>query len=903
MKKLLAILLVSAMVLSMCIVTQAGDIPEGTKPFYMLNWDSNFATNFVNIYDMPIFQTTSNKDRIELEISCYGEKNVTTIAKLIKEDFEIRPAGTRFIKFEAVNVVIRDMAQDATYMEKAVKLIRDWLELFLGEYYAIGGELDGFVMDTNYTAGSSYELSQLAATDKLIYNRIVEHPQYTTALRPLLEERGFVFFPNVTQETPEIFSLDINSGAEYAQSRAIWDTVAGNRLASYLNQAIIDTLLKYYPDAKISDKQSYNTQTWQKSVGDSGELAVGGNRVAMGNNSSNTVYGDRPHGDFYANQTVPVYKNPPAYNRAIFENTSFNALLWDINLFKDMQASTPDGTISPWIHYYNYNNTSKTTYCNTPYYSEMLYHIGMLNPQPFLGNVVRKEVEQRGNSIETALKVISEIMAELTRVAGFDDRKPIAVPTNWNNSFILSGMYAGGRNIWRITPDTTKGVTLETFKVEGTDPTFAIDGQTITFPGGKIVDSGAISLVGDCGYWVETPRDVMPVVTNVANRYEAYPAFVETYETYETDTEYDSVNATPKATWEIKNEKDATAKIQDDAGSKVLALSGTVFLKNMQIPQNITMGDSYAKNQVWEVSVAVPAGMPAEAEIVALNIPEGLTGGGEGGFKIAGGMIYYDDAGKYVALSGVDVSAGGKFILKRSVNLANEGAYTSNYAVYDAAGALLGEAKDIPMAAGLTLPIKSIGIGVSNLNGMSVLLDNYKLYATGLAADFTLYDAETGMEIGEPEKIRGKDTAYRLSWMNATESEQIYTVVAGFYDEGTLVVERVIKEIVMAPGTDAVETGVVLVETPGQNMRVYLKEGRVTPEIENNSGSNPNQIPVNPQPLPQQEAFPIIIAVIAGVVALAAAAIVVLLVLKLKHMSTDEEENTQGTDTLEQPEE
>jgi len=907
MKKLLAILLVAAMVLPMCIVAQAGDIPEGTKPFYMLNWDSNFATNFDNIYDMPIFQTQSDKERVELKINCYGENNVTTIAKLIKEDFDARPVGTRFIKFEAVNVVISDMAQEATYMEKPMKMVGDWLELFLGEYYAIGGELDGFVIDTNYTAGSSYGLSQLAAADKLVYHRIVEHPQYITALRPLLEERGFVFFPNATQETPEIFSLDVNSGAEYAQSRVIWDTVARNRLASYLNQAITDTLIKYYPDAKVSDKQSYNAQTWQKGMGDSGELTAGGNLVAMGNNSSNTVYGDRPHSEFYANQAAPVYKNPPAYNKAVYENTPFYALLWDTNLLKNMQASTTDGEISPWIHYYNYNNTSQTSYCNTPYYTEMLYHIGMLNPQPLLGNVIRQEVEQRLNSIETALKVISEILTELTRVAGYTDRKPIAVPANWNNSFILSGMYAGGRNIWRITPDISKCGTLDNFKVEGNDPTFVVGGQAITFPGGKIVKSGIISQVGDCGYWVETSRDVMPVVTNLVNRYEAYPAFAETYESYKADTEYDSANATPKAAWEIKKDKDAVARIQDDAGNKVLALSGTVSIKNVQIPQNITMGDTYAKNQVWEVAVTVPAGMPTEAEIVVLNIPDG----GEGGFKIAGGKVYYDNAGTYVELPGVDVSAGGRFILKRSVNLANEGAYISSYTVYNAEGTLLEEAKDIPMIAGLALPVKSIGLGVSNLMGLSVLLDNYKLYTTGVATDFILYDASTGMEIGEPEEMRGRDTAYRLSWMNATDSEKTYTVVAAFYDEGTLAAERVIKEVVMAPGTDAVETGIIMVETPGQNMRVYLKEGRVALKPGNNSDSNNNQTPVTSQPKPQQDMMPIIIAIIAGVVALTAAAVVALLVVKLKKIFAAEKEDTREgedevtceTDTLEQYEE
>ena len=41
-------------------------------------------------------------------------------------------------------------------------------------------------------------------------------------------------------------------------------------------------------------------------------------------------------------------------------------------------------------------------------------------------------------------------------------------------------MYAGGRNIWRITPDTTK-VSVEDFKIKDRAPTFKVGGVTITF--------------------------------------------------------------------------------------------------------------------------------------------------------------------------------------------------------------------------------------------------------------------------------------------------------------------------------------------------------------------------------------------------------------------------------------
>ena len=46
----------------------------------------------------------------------------------------------------------------------------------------------------------------------------------------------------------------------------------------------------------------------------------------------------------------------------------------------------------------------------------------------------------------------------------------------WNESYVISGMYAGGKNIWRITPDTTK-VSKKDFLVQnGDDVVFFIDG-------------------------------------------------------------------------------------------------------------------------------------------------------------------------------------------------------------------------------------------------------------------------------------------------------------------------------------------------------------------------------------------------------------------------------------------
>ncbi len=876
MKKLLAILLVLVMVLPMCVIGNAAEAPAGTQPFFCLNWDSGFIEEFDYVYDMPFFYTPSKKAE-DYTISCYGTIDPELMAERMKEDFDNRPQGTRYMKFLSPGVLIKHEAEEKVYLEPMVTFISEWLEEFLGAYHKLGGKLDGIVLDVEYLDGNSYYLSLTADKDMYIYQRIVEHPLYKTKLRPLLEERGFPFWPNVSRETPEIFSIDTGNGAKYAQARSIWDTVMRNRMAGYLTEAIMPTLSKYYPDALVNDYQTCNTYAWLKGMSDTGGVGSGGNYVAVGNTSNDNSYSSRPGSGFFKEEGAPVYKNIPGYNKAQFKDNPFNMIMWDANLFKDMYAAAPDGNVSAWIAFWNYPARAGG-YSKTPYYSEIIYHIGMINPTPFLGYIVKTEVINTNEDYDEALMVVDELMGELTRVAGAADRKPITIPSNWNNNFILSGMNLGAKNIFRITPDTTEGMTLERFKVEGAkDLTFSINGQTVTFPGGKIIEDAKISKVGTCGYWVETAADVLPTVTYAEDRYYQYPAFVETYETYKAGTEYNFSTALPEACWEAKKDKTGSAVIvadKDDAENQLVALKGNYTLKSTNMPKNVTAGDTYAENQAWEVEMIVPADMAAEAEIVALNVYGSKTKPEEGGFKIAGGKVYYDKAGEYVELTGVDVSKGGKFKLVRNVDFNNAEALTSDYAVYDASGELLGQVKDVPMVT-VKLPVQKIGMGVTGIIGEAVLLDNFRLFTTGVATDFELYDAKTGIKQTDLEQTRDKSTAYRLSWQNASAYEKVYSVVAAFYNGDKLAEEKVVKEIKMAPGTDAIDFGIVEVGE-GQAVRLYVRNDS-QPEPEDNGKPGANK----PGAAGSDETV-LLIAIIAVAVVLVAVVVVSALMLTKK---------------------
>ena len=883
MKKILAILLILAMALPMCFVANAEGEKVGIRPFYMINTDRNVEEDEDNIYPKIFFWSQASdkyitEDSIKVSVPGVGGNTPKEVAENLKPVFDAYPEGARYIRFGSLGAALRTLVEDWVYMEKGAAVMNKWFTEFIAHYSSIGGKLDGLVVDVEYFELSNYYINQQASKDMYIFHKIVSNENYQTKIRPQLVERGFKFWPKVTDETPEIYSISNGAGAEYAQSKSIWNVVLRNHVNKYVDDAVMEPLLKYYPNAILTDYQSRSTYAWNKDLGDKGGYTTGGNYHTVGNVSYFNTYAARPGSGFFKEDGVPVYKNIPSYNGAIWEDTAFNMVLWDTNHYKSYYEAAPDNRTTAIIVYYQYNNRAGG-YCDTPYYSEMTYHVCMMDPEPLQGYCMASEMKSTNTDIATAMKIISEQLDEMTRIVGAADRKPIIYKNSWNDKFILSGMYAGGKNYWRITPDTiSTNVTKESFKVEGAkDLTFAIEGQTITFPGGKIIEDAKISEVGTCGYWVETATDVMSVVTYAENRYEQYPAFMANFDDMKAG-EFDFNAAAPLGCWEVKKDKSATAKVEANGKDNVLAMTGTYSLKLKSIMGNITAGDSYAENQAWQIDVTVPANMASDAEIVLLDIHGSKAKPEAGGFKIAGGKLYYDKAGEYVELAGVDVSKGGRFTLKRSLDFNKEDAFTSDYAVYDATGKLLAEVKDVAIAT-VKLPVQKLGLSVTKLTE-AVKLDNLKLYANGVGADFELYNAKTGIEYTDLETAKDSNTAYRLSWMNATKYEKVYSVVATFGNGE----EKVIETIKMAPGTDGVATGIVEVAS-GQTVKLVARnDSQPEPDAPNQGNTGKDTPKKN-----GDDSTLLLVVVIAAAVVFALIVVGIILVLKKKPTPAAEE--------------
>ena len=849
MKKLLALLLVLAILVPMSLVATADEPEEVTvEPFFMFNWSEIPEGKFDNVYSSPFFWTA---ERVGLKISWNGANTPKDLAVKTKALFDTRPAGARYIKFGfPPRIYMMANMENYVYLDKGVDMLIPWFDEFLREYKALGGELDGVILDTEIVDMNSYYLHRDAVEDVELYDKIVNDPRYATEIRPLLVERGFPFYENVAKYTPEIYSISRNlTGTKYSEARAIWDRVMRNRIAGYLDECVCQPLWKYYPEALVSDYQSADRAGWFKFLSDTGDnsfgelTASGGNAIKVGNTSNHNVYHSRPSDDFYKDSKgQPVYKNPYSYYEAVYEQSGFNMALWEINQFKNIYASTDNRKISAWLTSYNYGIKENGS-AYTPYTTEIVYHLGMLNPQPFLGYVV--DTECTDVPYYDRLGVISQQLAELTRVAGYSDRQPIEIPANWNESFLLSGMYANGRNIWRITPDTTK-IGLEYFQIDGKDPTFRVSGKTITFPGGKIIEDSKINDVGSCGFWVETAKDVTPIVTTDTYRFEQYPSLLINFDNLK-EGAFDYNTSDPAGAWKLtwnKKQGPSETNIVVNGDGKALSVTGTVITDSILLPENITAGDSYAKDQSWEISLTIPEGLSADAEINVLGYSGQKQKATDDGFKIKGGKVYYaqlcEDKTQVRYVELMDIQPG-TYTFKRTMNFHNPELFGSSYYVFGSEGCLaMVENKAAPVFTSIT-SIKFSTTGVDK----AILLDNYKITITGAAAaDFELYDARTGIPVKDLETPRAESTAYRLSWLNATETEKLATIKAAFYADGVLKEEKVIKEVKMLPGCDFVETGIV--EVPeGQNVKVYVTTDLQAPQV-NLELTQPESVPTDP---------------------------------------------------------
>ena len=640
-KRILSMLLVVVMLVSLfpaSIFAHADTV--SAKPFTLLNGSAIVGDGIQYSKQMPKTWTRGEiaEEGKLPQVYFMGHTDPASSAQALWDYYQANgyEEGMRYFDLDVLPTIFRRLVVDYVYFDKAVEVVSLWLDEFLSAYYAIGGELDGIIVDLEYMSSHAHYITDdflgkyvtpengdayFDYGDGELFTRIEQNAGYSD-LRARLEELGFVFTTadqyNNSSEVTKFDSVIANDqnvvrvphselltimdklsvnphslaegpsagvdyiyndwtvAAEKSVSRSIWNQVMDEMERDAINEAVLVPLLKYFPDATLSDYQAAAQHSYNETLVWNGQPESYSNIYPAGNATNMNAYSGRA-------------KSTPDGYIGSWSATAFNSALFEVKFAKDALAVAQDyyGINKQHVEVasYSYGRMEEYkddgtgvlagkvydgAYSETPYYTEVMLHLGLATDEPFMGYIIdseetKKEEQYGGVGYKACIEIFDDILAELTAVAGYSDRKPIRTAANWNGSYILSGMYAGGRNIWRITPDTSV-VSLADFNqtTNNGDPTFVIDGLTITFPGGRIVEtditidgvqvledgSKVTHTAGSCGYWIETSADVEPVITGTAGRYTDKTLYSETAdiktiaadEIYHNITMYDAVN-------------------------------------------------------------------------------------------------------------------------------------------------------------------------------------------------------------------------------------------------------------------------------------------------------------------------------------------------------------------------
>ena len=484
--------------------------------FFAISWDEDYFDPRVYSYYLL---TKTKLDTLGYE----------AVANEAKEYLKGRPIGTRAIMIHSsLSYLLHQDAEDFIWWDSGCEILKGYMENFFKAYKEAGGEVDIVRSDHEVTMDLFSLRSRPEGADvswdpmKERFEVIVANPRYSEEIRPKLEAKGYVFPENENVcELYDVRNYDIRQAINGGNLNGyIWNSVMSGRRGTYIREAMFYPLRKYFPECSYSNTGSSGSASWFEipdGYGHRGYLVGGGVGTGAGTHSTFMMFGN-----IQSMQEFP----PEGYKGKIFDNTPFNGLLYYNNRARAAMLSTEGGKFQPSIGRYDYvyhagyqsddagKEKGASTFGGTPYWHENMLHTALLNPDPFLyfgmyGDGIMTDSEEK---VREQAAIFSEMLTEINIMVGSTDRKSLVTNiTSWNSKYILSGMYADGKNVWRITPDLSSGITTEEFCTDRGTPTFSIGKETITFPGGEIVSVEGSSATN--GYWVKTDKDIKPVIT------------------------------------------------------------------------------------------------------------------------------------------------------------------------------------------------------------------------------------------------------------------------------------------------------------------------------------------------------------------------------------------------------
>lgn len=533
MKKLISILLTLTFCVSLTTPVLAA---EQNLPFEAGKEGTFFAPTFGGVFEGH----PSIVDRYYVTKSALDAEGPVALGKKAAAAMKSYPEGRKCIQMEPhiANMMMGGTIAGGLLLNPTrVSSLKKTMETFWDTFAAEGGQVE-IVYDDCESFPNVYNFENAAIahfregdenivtsyqTKGHLYEEYIKNdliaiektPEYKEQLKPILEELNYPFSENydleyinihpgaISPRNARFYESNPPEGADRAV--AIMTRAIGILAEQQYHDVMVAPIQKHFPDVKFSN--------WKK-AGYTGEINIydhNGNIDPMiGDTPMEQMSGTHANAVFYGitdeGSSNIEHRPPSEWRYETYDANAFNELSVDYRRAADFAIANKklNNQLQIWISNKSYS------YNASDYYQEALFHGGMLNSDPFLfwmSTTVNGELDDE-------ITLIDECFEQLDTLVGFEDRKSLIDDTKYiqliDDRYILSGMYAGGKNVWRITPDLyTPGASMGNFLIKDNPPTFRIGNQNVEFPKGSYIWYPEED-VSRYGYWVISPEGTRP---------------------------------------------------------------------------------------------------------------------------------------------------------------------------------------------------------------------------------------------------------------------------------------------------------------------------------------------------------------------------------------------------------
>ncbi len=491
---------------------------KGTpNTFYAWSWANNAVTELDNLYNM--YHDTYGEPDMYGTYSILNSNSPIEQAKALKAQMEKLPEGRRAFCYHEFPYGYLRMTENrpAGFWYDGMQGVADHLDRLLSAYKRMGGPKIDVIVSDQEQFSTPWAVdgfgSRQGLNSRQVWDRFVNDPRYITEIRPELEKLGFEFCyeegeNELKYAIENLYLHDSVPGDKVEEIRP------GGKADNYLKlhavmssmdsaavyESVYKVAQKHYPDILYANYDNYISPEEKDTpfYSPQGYIYSWSRRVKAGNMGSDECYG----WPYVAGSKWDNFI--PGYPFTKYHETVYNTTRYDLRCFQRSSMYTQNNCNVPWIGNAGYRWWPLSP-GKTAYWDEWVFHSLMSSSLPFFFLYLG------GNTVEDDYH-LSATLHELDEVLGFEERVPLfEEAVGVDQEYMLSGMSAGGRNVWRITPDLCHSdFTLEDFLYDEENMIFKIANQYVDFPEGSFIYEAENENRSMFGYWVISPEGTRP---------------------------------------------------------------------------------------------------------------------------------------------------------------------------------------------------------------------------------------------------------------------------------------------------------------------------------------------------------------------------------------------------------